>query len=343
MHNKKFVIGFLAFDVIAIIAVVLYVIIANPFSNDVAPKVTPTSQVTASTNPSTKKKETLSKVGELSMESMQVLSKEPSMFALKEESEKTEDGLYFLEYKGYTESDVDGDGENEYFSISLDKPSSSFYFLARKGETVVDFVIPGNEYSVKEAYGANACKGEIRGFMVDLNSNDKYIEIGVILMRDNWQEYDTIIGRFDGTSIKATVVHGFLSGVSDSSSVQFATYDTIYGVHKLYRNYTITDDADLLNPQGDYFTELNVEKTSFQHILDFDVMCTNLNGDDVTLHPGSPFYWARTDNETFVDVITEDGYVYRLPVRKEVVHYESGDQTVYFLGDKYASDIYAKA
>ncbi len=344
-NNKKFIIGFVIFDALLIIGIVLYIVIANPFSDSVAPSVTPTTKTTtpAESGTGSKKKGALSKVEELSMESMQVMTQEPALMGLREEANRTEDGLYYTDYLGYTESDVDGDGENEYFSISLDDHSESFYVLARKGDKVVDYVVPGTEYSFNDAYGAKVCKGELRGFTVDLNSSDKYTEIGVILMRDNWKEYDTIIARFDGEKIYASRVHGFLSGLSDSSGVQFATYDTIYGIHKLYRNYSIVDDTDFLSPQGDYFAELNVERTSYLHNLDFEITCTNLKGEQITLKPGTSFYWGRTDNATFVDMISTDGYVYRLPVREEVVHYDTGDQSVYYLGDKVSSDIYTKA
>ena len=107
-------------------------------------------------------------------------------------------------------------------------------------------------------------------------------------------------------------------------------------------NYYIVDKSDFLEPQGDYFADMNVERTSFLHNLDFEVKCQNLKGEEITLMPGTSFYWARTDNETFVDMISNDGYVYRMPVREEVVHYETGDQYVYYLGDKFASDIYTK-
>ncbi len=345
MHNRKFVIGFLIFDVVAILAIVLYVVIANPFKSSVAPSISTTATAAPTKTNNTTKKSNLSQVAEVSMESMQVMKTEPAMTALREESEKTEDGLYYTSYLGYIETDVDGDGETEYFSVSLDQPSSSFYFLARRGDKVVDYVIPSSEFAVKEEYGTNVCKGELRGFMVDLDPSDKYIEIGVMLMRDNWKEYDTIIGRFDGETIHASRVHGFLSGLPSSgqTGVQFATYDTIYGIHKLFRNYSITNDVDFLKAQGDYFADVNVEQNNYLHVIGFDIQCTNLNGDEVLLTSDSNFYWARTDNETYVDVFTNDGYVYRLPVRSEVVKYESGEQTVYYLGDKYAADVYSKA
>ena len=86
--------------------------------------------------------------------------------------------------------------------------------------------------------------------------------------------------------------------------MQFATYDTIYGVHKLYRNYTITDEPDFLREEGPYFTKHDVERARFMQNLATDVKCTNLNNEEVTLSGGTSVYWGRTDNETYVDLFT---------------------------------------
>ncbi len=341
MRNRKFVFAFVIFDVILILGIVVYLVVANPFSESVAPSISGTTTTTVS--PGGSDGETygpLSKDGEISRESMKIFGNEPPMYALTEESQKTSDGKYYTAYKGYLELDADGDGQSEYFSVSLDEYSGSFYFLARKNGQAYDYVLPGSDFMYNKDYDAQVCKGEIRGFTVDLDPSDKYLEIGVVLTRDNWEEIETLVARFDGSEVKASRVRGLLCGSENGTGVQFYTYDTIYGVHKLYRTYSLSSDRDFLFPAWDYFVDVDAEQASFLHDPTMDIRCQNLSGETVVMKAGTKFYWCRTDNETFVDVLTLDGYVYRLPVTSEIVEYPEGKQTVYHLGDQYAADLY---
>ena len=236
--------------------------------------------------------------------------------------------------------DLDGDGEIESVSISLDDHSESFYILVNDGGNLMDYVVPGTEFTMRDQYGVKAFKGGLRGFSADLDKNDKYTEVGVEMMRDTWDEYKTIMVRYDGTKISASIVPGSLSAVNNAGAAQFSVFDPIYGVHKLYRTYSITSEVDFLKAQTEYFfTDTNVEKTSYMYNPDFNIQCTNLNGEACTITSGSLFYWSRTDYETYVDVISVDNLVYRLPITVEEYEYESGPQKVYKIGDHDAAEI----
>jgi|GEM_PF-1740986 len=341
MGKRKFIYAFVAFDVLLIVGIVVYLLVANPFKESVAPSISGTTTTAVSGGDNNgQEMGPLSKDGEISREAMQVFGNEPAMYALTEESEKTSDGKYYTAYKGSIELDADGDGQSEYFCVNLDEHSGSFYFLVRKNGQAYDYVLKGKDYRFNQDYDAQVCKGEIRGFTTDLDPSDKYLEIGVVLMRDNWQEIETLVARFDGNEVKASRVKGLLSGSENGSGVQFYTYDTIYGVHKLYRTYSITNEKDFLVPGWEYFADPKVEQASFMHEPTMDIKCQNLKGDDVILSAGTKFFWCRTDNETFVDVLTTDGYVFRLPITAEKVEYPEGTQIVYHLGDQYAADLY---
>lgn len=339
MRNKKFVIGFLIFDAVAVIVILFVLLIHNPFKTKVAPDTDPTtasSVIQDENNP-------VSYSHELDSEKMKLIHSTPSLIGMREESALTADGKYYTAYRSELDLDLDGDGELESVSISLDDHSESFYILVNDQGVLTDYVIPGTEFAFREEYQAKACKGAIRGYSADLDSNDPYTEVFIELTRDSWDEYETIAVRYDGSKIHASVVPGMLSAVSNAGTVQFSYYDEIYGVHKLYRTYDITGETDFLKPETEYFfTDTNVEKTSYTYSLDFDLVCQNLKGQSSMLQKGTTFYWCRTDNETYIDVITISNTVYRLPMTKEVIEYESGPQTVIRIAGREPSDLQSR-
>ncbi|MBP5417147.1 MAG: hypothetical protein J6Y58_06460 [Clostridiales bacterium] len=336
MRNKKFIIGFLIFDAVAVLIILFVLIIHNPFKTKVAPDTDPTTASVTTRD----ENNPISSINDLDFDKMKLVHTTPSLIGMREESALTSDGKYYTAYRSELDLDLDGDGELESVSISLDDHSESFYVLVNDQGVLTDYVIPGTEFAFREEYQAKACKGAIRGCSVDLDSNDPYTEVFIELTRDSWEDYKTIMVRYDGSKIHASVIPGVLSAVSNAGTAQFSFFDEIYGVHKLYRTYDITSDEDFLKPQTDYFfADTNVEKTSYTYILDFDIQCKNLQGQNCTLRKTTSFYWCRTDNETYVDVITTGNYVYRLPITKDEVEYESGSHAVFHLGDHEASEI----
>lgn len=337
MRRRTFIIGFLIFDILAVLIAILLFAVIQPFKPSVAPNTDATTTTIAKPN----SQYTVSRIEDIDTESYSMFLTMPGLVGMHEESEKTADGMFYTSFKAYLDLDMDGDGVLESVSIALDKPSESFYILVMKDGTAYDYVIPGTPYKYSDIYGTNVCKGGLRGFTVDLDESDNYLEVGVELMRETWDEYETIVVRFDGSQVQASEVRGFLSGVNNAGKAQFALYDEIYGEHKLFCTYKFTADRDFLSVETPYFVDVNVEKTSFMHNLSFDVVCTNLDGTEATITAGTQFYWLRTDDSTYVDVVTTDGYVYRLPIRSDVINYEDGEQTVFFLGDKYAAELYS--
>ncbi|MBP5491547.1 MAG: hypothetical protein J6Y08_01750 [Clostridiales bacterium] len=336
MKGRKFLIGFLIFDIVAVLGIAVYLLIKNPFKVNVAPNTEPESSVTASASRSA----AFSGSDSVDMDSMKILMQAPGLVGMREESSMTEDGLYYTAFKAYLDLDMDGDGTAESVSISLDEPSCSFYVLVIKDGVAYDYVLPGTCFDYNETYGAKVCKGGIRGFTTDLDNSDSYTEVGVELMRDTWEEYKTIVVRFDGSSLLVSEVGGKLCGISNAGTVQFTLYDPFTGEHKLYRTYEFTSSRDFLDPLTPYFADLNVEKTSFSSSCEEPILCQNLSGESVELPAGKIFYMLQTDYETYVDVITSDNYVFRLPITVEEIEYESGKQKVYHLGDKYAEEIF---
>ena len=336
MRNKKFVIGFLVFDAVAVLVIMFVLLVHNPFKTKVAPDTDPTTAsltISDENNP-------VSYTHELDSEKMKLLHSTPTFIGMREESSLTPDGKYYTAFRSELDLDLDGDGELESVSISLDDHSESFYVLVNDQGVLTDYVIPGTEFAFREEYQAKACKGAIRGVSADLNSSDPYTEVFIELTRDSWDEYETIVVRYDGSKIHASVVQGMLSTVSNDGKVQFSFFDEIYGIHKLYRTYDITTETDFLKPETEYFyTDTNVEKTSFTYNLDFDLICQNLKGQNCKLPAGTTFYWCRTDNETYIDVITTVNTMFRLPITKEVIEYESGPQTMIRIAGREASEI----
>lgn len=336
MRNKKFIIGFLIFDAVAILVIVFVLLVHNPFAVKVAPDMDPTTAST--TQPGADNK--ASGIEQLDTSKMTLLHDSASLMGMRDVSEMTEDGKYTTSFRSEIDLDLDGDGEIESVSFSLDDHSESIYVLVNDGGNLMDYVIPGTEFAYREQYGVKACKGSLRGYSVDLDKNDQYQEVFVEMMRDTWEEYQTIVVRYDGSKICASVVPGTLCAVSNAGTVQFSIFDAVYGAHKLYRTYDITSETDFLKPQTEFFfTDTNVEKTSFMYNPTFDIVCKNLKGEDCILTTSTLFYWCSTDNETYVDVITIDNRVFRLPITKDVFEYESGTQAVYKLGDHEASEI----
>ena len=336
MRNKKFIIGFLIFDAVAVLVIVFVLLVHNPFAVKVAPDTNPTTTTTKLQNTNNK----ASGIEQLESGKTELLHETPALMGMREEYTQTDDGKYTTTYRSEADLDLDGDGELESISFQLDDHSESIYVLVNDGGNLTDYVIPGTEYMYREQYGTKACKGGLRGYTVDLNKNDQYQEAFVELMRDTWDEYKTIVVRYDGTKIYASVVPGTLCALSNAGTVQFSFFDEVYGLHKLYRTYDITSDTDFLKPQTEYFfTDMNVEKTSYVYNPSFDIQCKNLNGEDCVLTTSTLFYWSRSDNETYVDVVTLDNRVYRLPITKEVFEYESGPQAAFKLGDRDASEI----
>ena len=338
-QNKKYLI-LLGINIVVVVIVVLILVVAKPFKSKKAPEIT-TGQTSAPVTTTTNSiNADLPKTSELDRDAMTIYSDMPSLMGMRVESEKTDDGKYYSAFRAELDMDFDGDGNIETISVSLDDHSESFYVLVNKDGNVMDYVVPGTEFSYKSEYSKKACKGELRAYTIDLDSSDPYTEVAVEMRRDNWEESQSLLVRFDGSAIHASVVQGMVSGVSNSGLVQFAFYDKLYGAHELFRTYMITSDTDFLLPKTNYFfTNTNVERSSYLYNPNFDIACFNLSGDSVTIVSGSTFYWARTDNETYVDVIADDGALYRLPIEAVVIEYESGPQTIYRLGDKNASDI----
>ncbi len=341
-RNKKYII-LLAVNIVIVVAVVLVLVFAKPFQSKNAPVITagPTN-----TSVDTQPKATdtaIPKSAELNRDEMAMYTDKPQLLGMREQSEKTEDGKYYTAWRAELDMDFDGDGSIETINVSLDDHSESFYVLVNKDGAIFDYVVPGTEFSYKQEYSAKACKGNLRGYSIDIDSSDPYTEVAVEMQRDNWEESQTLLVRFDGSAIHASLVRGMISGVSNSGLVQFGFYDAIYGLHRLYRTYMIVSDTDFLVPKTNYyFTDTNVERSSFVYNPNFDISCYNLSGDSMTIHAGSLFYWVRTDNETYVDVLTTDGDLYRLPIEKVELEYESGPQIIYRLGDHNASDITKK-
>ena len=334
MRNSKFIIGFVIIDIVAVLAIVLILVFVNPFEAKVAPDTdATTSQVTQKSN-----SDAASAVGDLEEDKMQLFHETPGMLGMREESAMTDDGLYYTAYRAECDLDFDGDGALESMSIELDDHSESLYVLVNDGGNLMDYVVPEKCFSYMEQYGAKACKGMFRGYTLDLDKNDPYSEVCFEMMRDNWDEYQTLVVRYDGTRIQASVVRGAISAVSNAGAVQFSIYDCVYGEHKLYRTYDITSETDFLKAQTEYFfSDRNVERTSYLYNTNTDISCTNLKGETTTITGGSTFYWCRTDDKTYVDVITTDNKVYRLPITKDGG--EDGSRPVYHLGDKYAAEI----
>ena len=336
MRNKKFIIGFIVFDIVAVLVILFVILVKNPFEAKVTPDMDPTDTTTTvsdADNP-------VSNINDLDMDKMNLFHETPSLVGMREESALTADGKYYTAYRSELDLDLDGDGQIESVSISLDDHSESFYVLVNDQGTLTDYVIPGTEFTFREEYQAKACKGAIHGCSVDLDSSDPYTEVFLELNRDSWEESETIMVRYDGSAIHASVIPGVLSTVSNSGKVQFSFFDEVYGVHKLYRTYDITTETDFLKPETEYFfADTNVEQTSYTYTADVDIACVNINGQSCVLPQGASFYWCRTDNSTYVDVITLGNSVYRLPITKDVVEYENGPQNVYHLGDREASEI----
>ncbi len=334
MRNRKFIIGFVVFDIVAVLTIVLILVLFNPFEAKVAPDTDPTTaSVTQKTN-----SDAASSVGELEEDKMELFHETPSMLGMREESRMTEDGLYYTSYRAECDLDFEGDGALESMSIELDAHSESLYVLVNDGGNLMDYVVPGKCFSYMEKYGEKACKGMFRGYTVDLNKNDPYSEVCLEMMRDTWGEYQTLVVRYDGTRIQASVVRGAIAALSNAGAVQFSFYDCVYGEHKLYKTYDITSETDFLKARTDYFfADRNVEKTSYLYNTNTDIQCTNIKGEPATIPGGSAFYWCRTDDETYVDIITTDNKVYRLPITKDGG--EDGSRPVFHLGDKYAAEI----
>ena len=339
MRNNKFIIGFLVFDIVAVLIIVLVLVIAKPFESKKAPEIT-TSATTGEVTTSKRTNTALPDNGDLDQDAMQIYSEMPALLGMREESEKTEDGLYYTAFRAELDMDFDGDGSIESISVSLDDHSESFYVLVNKEGNVKDYVVPGLEFTYQEKYEAKACKGGLRGFSIDLDSSDPYTEVAIEMSRDNWEETQTLVVRYDGSNIHTSVIRGYINGVNNKGEVQFSFYDALYGVHKLYRTYRITSDTDLLVAKTNYFfCDSDVERSSYLYNPNFDLSCMTLGGEDAIISAGSTFYWVRSDNETYVDVIASDGGMYRLPIEAVVVEYESGPQTIYRLGDHNAADI----
>ena len=338
-QNKKYLI-FLGINIFVVVVVVLILVFANPFQSKNVPEISaPGTSASVLTEPQATDA-IIPKTAELDRDAMAMYTDMPSLLGLRVESEKTEDGKYYTAWRAEMDMDFDGDGKIETISVSLDDHSESFYVLVNKDGNIMDYVVPGNEFSYKSEYSAKACKGELRAFSIDIDSSDPYTEVAVEMPRDNWEETQTLLVRFDGSAIHASMVHGEITGVSNSGLIQFGFYDYVYGRHKLYRTYMITDDTDfLVGKTNYYFTNTNVERSSYLYNPNFDIECYNLSGDPVTIVSGSTFYWVRTDNETYVDVLTTEGDLYRLSISKEVIEYESGPQTIYRPSDHYARDI----
>ncbi|MBR5975257.1 MAG: hypothetical protein IK020_08750 [Clostridiales bacterium] len=338
-QNKKYLI-LLGINIFVVVVVILVLVFAKPFQSKKSPEITaPSTSITEPTKPQATDVN-IPKSAELDRDAMAMYTDMPSLMGLRVVSEKTEDGKYYTAWRAELDMDFDGDGSIETINVSLDDHSESFYVLVNKDGNILDYVVPGTEFSYKSEYSAKACKGELRAYSIDIDSSDPYTEVAVEMPRDNWEETQTLVVRFDGSAIHASMVHGKITGVSNSGLIQFAFYDSVYGRHNLYRTYMITNDTDFLVAKTNYFfTNTNVERSSYLYNPNFDIECYNLSGDPVTIVSGSTFYWLRTDNETYVDVMTTDGDVYRLSISKEVIEYSSGPQTIYRLCGHYAADI----
>lgn len=339
MRNRKFIIGFLIFDIVAVLVIALVLIIKNPFKRKVAPNTDPTTAYSTSSP-----EEQPSDFSEASTtefvqnENTEIYTTMPELAGMRVTSTLTDDGCYYTSYKADVDMDMDGDGEIESVSISLDDHSECFYVLVNDNGTITDCVVPGLEYTYKEKYGCKACKGALQAYTLDLNTSDVYTEVAIELNRDNWFEYGTIVVRYDGSRICVSVVSGKLSGVSNAGEVQFFQYDFLSGKHKLYRTYSTSADLDFLRPQTDYFVDTDVERNELLMTLDYDVECEDSHAMQATLKAGTSFYWYSTDNESVVYVIASDGVVYRLPITSETVEDENGTSKRYQVAGHASAD-----
>lgn len=339
MRNRKFIIGFLIFDIALVAVIALFLLIKNPFKRKVAPNTNPTTEGTtfepgeeATTIPSVQ-------ASFADVENKQIYSTIPNLVGMREESVLTDDGRFYTSYKASLDLDMDGDGQIESVSISLDDHSEAFYVLVNDNGAVQDYVIPGLEFTYKEAYGCKACKGALQSFTVDLDSSDKYQEVAVELNRDTWMEYKTIVVRYDGNQICASMVPGKLNGVSNQGEVQFYEYDYMTGRHQLFRTYTMSADQDFLQPQSDFFVDAEVERATLLTTLKTDVQGIDSQSQPATVKAGTSFYWYCTDNETYVEVVAGDGEIYQFPIEKEEITNSTGkEETIYKIAGLLASE-----
>lgn len=341
MRNRKFMYGFLAFDIVLIMVIAIFLIVKNPFKRKVAPNTEATSQVTVSA-PSEATEEPQQSSAVVHVDTPQIFTTMPDLVGMREESTLTDDGNYYTSYKASLDLDMDGDGQIESVSISLDDHSESFYVLINDNGQLLDFVVPGLEYGYKDQYSCKACKGALQSYTADLDVNDHYQEVAVELNRDTWMECKTIVVRYDGSHICVSAVPGKLSGVSNAGEVQFYEYDYMTGQHKIYRTYALSSDIDFLRPETDYFVDTEVEQTSLVTSLNEDLVCINSYSEETTIPAGTPFYWYFTDNESYVQVITTDGSVYQLAVETEEVVDANNTQTIYRIAGHLSSDFLTK-
>ena len=168
MRSRKFIIGFVIFDIVAVLAIVLVLMLFNPFKAKVAPDTDPTTASSTQVNNAN----AASGVGELEEDKMQLFHETPSMLGMREDSVLTDDGLYYTSYRAECDLDFDGDGALESMSIELDDHSESLYVLVNDGGNLMDYVVPGKCFPYMEKYGAKACTGLFRGYTLELDKND---------------------------------------------------------------------------------------------------------------------------------------------------------------------------
>ncbi len=339
MRNRKFMMGFLIFDIALILVIALFLFIKNPFKRKVAPNTDSTTRMSTSAPSAEEPSKPTDETSFATVENQEIYTNMPSLVGMREESTLTDDGRYYTSYKASLDLDMDGDGQIESVSISLDDHSESFYVLVNDNGQVMDKVVPGLEFTYREQYGCKACKGALQGYTLDLNTSDVYQEVALELNRDNWMEYKTIVVRYDGSKISLSVVPGKLNGVSNMGEVQFYEYDFMTGLHKLYRTYTTSADLDFLRPASDFFVDPEVERNMLVTTLDTDVRCTDAFSHKMTMPAGTSFYWYCTDNESYVEVLADDGVIYKLSVEKEEITGPTDKkETIYKIAGLPASD-----
>ena len=95
MRSRKFIIGFVIFDIVAVLAIVLVLMLFNPFKAKVAPDTDPTTASSTQVNNAN----AASGVGELEEDKMQLFHETPSMLGMREDSVLTDDGIFIVDSK----------------------------------------------------------------------------------------------------------------------------------------------------------------------------------------------------------------------------------------------------
>ncbi|MBO4373838.1 MAG: DUF4163 domain-containing protein [Lachnospiraceae bacterium] len=151
--------------------------------------------------------------------------------------------------------------------------------------------------------------------------NNYYLYLNELQMND-YQSIDVYTIEDSGFKKKGTCERGFrYLGPTDPENFDLAGRTDMLSTNETYRSYRVGDDGmPVPNEEYDHIIGSVSEKLTLKKDIEAEVYADEnaTESKKETLEKGTVLYYLRTDNETFVDMKTEDGRVVRFhPETKE--------------------------